>query len=94
VDADAELGFGGDERRYEAAVSILRELGIGSVRLLTNNPAKIAYLRGSGIVVDERVSVEGEVTRQNESYLRTKVNRSGHLMDVDALPRKDSDAAG
>lgn len=94
VDADAELGFGGDERRYEAAVSILRQLGIGSVRLLTNNPAKIAYLRGSGIVVDERLSVEGEVTPQNEGYLRTKVNRSGHLMNVDALPRKDSDAAG
>ena len=94
VDANTRLGFAIDARDFGVAARMLSLLGQNRVRLLTNNPAKIAYLRGSGIVVDERLSVEGEVTPQNEGYLRTKVNRSGHLMNVDALPRKDSDAAG
>ncbi|WP_244490659.1 GTP cyclohydrolase II RibA [Aureimonas frigidaquae] len=88
VDADAELGFGGDERRYEAAVAILKALKIGTIRLLTNNPSKIAYLRGSGLCVEERIPVEGAVTGENENYLRTKVRRAGHLMDVDAMTRR------
>lgn len=85
VDADAQLGFGGDERRYEAAVAMLKELGVRSVELLTNNPAKMAYLAASGIEVLARVAVEGNVTAENENYLRTKVARSGHMMDVDSM---------
>ncbi|KAA0970527.1 GTP cyclohydrolase II RibA [Aureimonas fodinaquatilis] len=90
VDADAHLGFGGDERRYEAAVAMLRGLGVHSVELLTNNPAKIAYLSASGIEVLARVPVEGSVTTENENYLRTKVARSGHIMDVDTMIERNS----
>lgn len=85
VDADAELGFEADERRYEAAVAMLRELGIGKVRLLTNNPNKIAWLKAAGIEVVERLPLLGRTTTQNLRYLETKTRRAGHMMDVEAL---------
>jgi GTP cyclohydrolase II len=83
VDADAVLGFGTDERRYEAAVAILLALGYTRVDLLTNNPAKIAHLRAGGIEVVGRTPSVGEVTDQNRDYLRTKARRAGHMIDVD-----------
>ncbi|MCD7098379.1 GTP cyclohydrolase II RibA [Stenotrophomonas sp. MMGLT7] len=85
IDADAQLGFGADERRYGSAVAMLRGLGIAQVRLLTNNPAKAERLRASGIDVVERIPVTGRITHENEQYLRTKAARAGHLLDVDAL---------
>lgn len=85
VDADAHLGFGADERRYEAAVAMLEGLGIRRVNLLTNNPAKIAWLRASGIDVVERTGVIGTVTPENVRYLETKARRARHMLDVDAL---------
>ncbi|MFC4728584.1 GTP cyclohydrolase II RibA [Coralloluteibacterium thermophilus] len=85
IDADAQLGFGADERRYETAVAMLRGLGIRRVELLTNNPAKVMHLRSAGVDVVRRTEVAGEVTHENEHYLRTKAARSGHLLDVDAL---------
>ncbi|MBC8130391.1 MAG: GTP cyclohydrolase II RibA [Rhizobiaceae bacterium] len=85
VDADAELGFGADERRYEAAVAMLRKLGIAKVRLLTNNPSKIAWLKAAGIEVVERLPLLGRTTTQNLHYLETKTRRSGHMLDVEAL---------
>lgn len=85
IDADAQLGFGPDERRYASAVAMLHGLGIGRVRLLTNNPSKVERLGAAGIAVDERIPVTGHVTDENENYLRTKAARAGHVLDVDAL---------
>ncbi|PYE43094.1 GTP cyclohydrolase II [Rhizobium sp. PP-F2F-G20b] len=85
VDADAELGFAEDHRRYEAALAILKLLSISEVVVFTNNPTKIAALRDGGIIVHSRTAVTGRVTQQNEQYLRTKALRNGHLLDLDTL---------
>ncbi|MFC6840318.1 GTP cyclohydrolase II RibA [Xanthomonas theicola] len=85
IDADAQLGFGADERRYGSAAAMLRGLGIRRVRLLTNNPSKAERLRATGIDVVERIPVTGAITAENERYLRTKAARAGHALDVDAL---------
>ncbi len=85
IDADAQLGFGADERRYGSAVAMLRGLGVARVQLLTNNPTKAQRLRSAGIEVTECVPVTGEITPENEGYLRTKAARAGHHLDVDAL---------
>lgn len=85
IDADAQLGFGPDERRYTGAVMILRTLGITRIQLLSNNPTKVERLRAAGIIVEQRIPVIGQITEQNEHYLRTKVSRAGHDLDIDAL---------
>lgn len=85
IDADAQLGFGPDERRYGGAVAMLRGLGISSIQLLTNNPSKADRLRAAGIEVQGRIPITGEITHENEQYLRTKATRAGHALDVDAL---------
>ncbi len=85
IDADAMLGFGPDERRYEGAAAMLRGLGVGQVRLLSNNPEKVDRLRAAGVEVIERLPVTGRITADNEGYLRTKAARAGHALDVDAL---------
>ncbi|MCD9027359.1 GTP cyclohydrolase II RibA [Luteimonas sp. BDR2-5] len=87
IDADAQLGFGADERRYGTAAAMLQGLGIRRVALLTNNPDKVARLREAGIDVVERHPLTGHVTAENEQYLRTKARRAGHALDVDALIR-------
>lgn len=85
IDADAQLGFGADERRYSSAVAMLRGLGVQRVQLLTNNPSKVQHLRNAGIDVVDCVPVTGDITAENEQYLRTKAARAGHHLDVDAL---------
>jgi GTP cyclohydrolase II len=85
IDADAQLGFGADERRYGSAVAMLRALGVQRIQLLTNNPTKVQHLRKAGIEVVGCVPVTGEITHENEQYLRTKAARAGHHLDVDAL---------
>lgn len=85
IDADAQLGFGADERRYDSAVAMLRGLGVQRVQLLTNNPSKAQRLRNAGIDVVDCVPVTGDITAENEQYLRTKAARAGHHLDVDAL---------
>jgi GTP cyclohydrolase II len=86
IDADRYLGFRGDERNFAVAVQILKSLGIGRIRLLTNNPAKIAALRQAGLDVVERLPIGGEINRHNERYITTKRDRAGHLIDVSTLP--------
>lgn len=81
LDADAELGFHEDHRRYEAASAMLRLLGIGSVVLHTNNPTKVAALTRDGIAVAERTGVPARITVENIDYLRTKSRRAGHIID-------------
>lgn len=85
VEANLMLGHEADERDYTLAAAILRDLAVRSVRLMTNNPAKIDSLRALGIPVRERVPLEGPVTPDNAAYLRTKVDRMHHLLDLDAL---------
>ncbi len=85
IDADAELGLAEDHRRYEAAVAMLRHLGIARVAVYTNNPTKIAGLELGGIEVEARSPVTGRVTAENENYLRTKTLRAGHMLDLETL---------
>ena len=87
VDADGVLGFGADERMYDAAVAILRHLEITQVELLTNNPAKVAAVEEGGISVLERTPIFGGINRHNLRYVRAKLDRSGHwLMDMISQP--------
>jgi GTP cyclohydrolase II len=80
VDANQHLGFEPDERTYRAAAVMLRHLGIDSVRLLTNNPAKVEALAQEGITVVERLPHSTTPNRHNVGYLKTKASRSGHLL--------------
>ncbi len=72
VDANLHLGFGADLRDYSVAAAVLQQLGITSVRLLTNNPAKVQGLEKNGIHVRERVSLVIKATSHNIDYLNTK----------------------
>ena len=78
VDANLDLGLPADARHYGTATQVLRDLGVESVRLLTNNPAKEASLEDFGIVVAERVPLTTHPTHHNLTYLRTKRDRMGH----------------
>ena len=79
IDANEQLGFDADERVYLPAAQILRDLGFTRVRLLTNNPAKVAALAACGLEVVERVPHAFPATTHSEKYLETKATRSGHL---------------
>ncbi len=80
VDANLRLGFDADERIFRPAAEMLRLLGFSQVRLLTNNPDKVAGLEACGIAVTERVSHAFPANLHNDFYLRTKKDRSGHLL--------------
>ena len=80
VDADCTLGFGADERLYDAAIEMLRQLRIKRVRLLTNNPEKVRALREAGIDVAEREALYGTLNRHNLAYVKAKVSRAGHWL--------------
>lgn len=82
VEANRLLGHGADERDYTIAALMLQDLGVSSVRLLTNNPEKIESLEEHAIQVTERVPLEPHVNRHNADYLRTKVNRMRHLLNL------------
>jgi GTP cyclohydrolase II len=85
VDANLLLGHGEDERDYATAALILKDLGVPSVRLLTNNPLKIESLQACGIPVVARVPLPPQVTTENATYLLTKVLRMNHLLNLDAF---------
>lgn len=91
VDANRLLGFADDLRRYDVAAEILRDLGVGSIRLMTNNPTKVASLRQEGVLVDRRVASRIESHRHNRAYLVTKRDRMGHLIDDAALAANSGD---
>ncbi len=84
VDANLELGHEADERDYEIAALILKDLDVASIRLLTNNPSKIDGLRSFGIDVVACEPLQPQVTSENMSYLVTKATRMGHLLDLGA----------
>lgn len=80
-DADEMLGFGPDQRRFDFAAEMLRQLGVTQVRLITNNPDKIAALQGAGLEVVSHQRGLGRVTSENRRYLASKRDRAGHLIE-------------
>jgi 3,4-dihydroxy 2-butanone 4-phosphate synthase/GTP cyclohydrolase II len=78
VQANLKLGFGEDERDYGVGASIMRELGLGKIRLISNNPVKRAGLEGYGISIVEAVPLEIPANPYNEFYLKTKASKMGH----------------
>lgn len=82
IDANIHLGFEADERSYEIAVTILKDLDISRIRLLTNNPEKIDALTELGIEITERVPLIIEPQSGNADYLRTKQDQMGHMLDL------------
>jgi GTP cyclohydrolase II len=82
VDANLRLGFEADARKYDVATAMLADLGVVSVRVLTNNPAKVDALRADGVTVTGRVAMDVQPNQHNRGYLDTKRMRMGHLIRV------------
>src|SRR5580693_6198763 len=81
VEANVELGYRPDCREFELPAAILKQLGVGSVRLITNNPEKVEALEAAGIIVAERISAEIEPEETFERYLKIKREKMGHIYD-------------
>ncbi|MBX9989876.1 GTP cyclohydrolase II RibA [Phreatobacter oligotrophus] len=84
-DADEVLGFDLDQRRFDFAAEMLKQLGIRSIDVMTNNPIKIAAMTEAGIEVHAERRVIGRATDENVRYLTSKRDRAGHAIDADAL---------
>jgi len=82
VDANLRLGHASDEREYGVGAQILREIGIGKIRLITNNPVKRAALEGYGLEIVENIPLEISTNPYNEFYMKTKKERMGHLLKM------------
>jgi GTP cyclohydrolase II len=82
VEANVELGYAADCRGYELPAEVLKLLDVKSVKLMTNNPEKVAALESAGIVVVERVSAEVELLDSFAGYLKTKQEKMGHIVEM------------
>jgi 3,4-dihydroxy 2-butanone 4-phosphate synthase/GTP cyclohydrolase II len=82
VEANLQLGFEADERDYGIGASILRALGLGKLRLITNNPKKRIALEGYGLTIVENIPIIIDPNPHNEFYLRTKVEKMGHFINI------------
>ena len=80
VEANHRLGFEDDERDFRIGANMLRAMGFERLRLITNNPAKVAMMNGCGLEVVERVPLKVGRTRFNAHYLETKASKSGHIL--------------
>ncbi len=81
VEANEKLGFKADHREFELPALILQQLGVKQIRLLSNNPQKVAAMEDAGIKVVERVSAEVEPHAESAKYMKTKQEKLGHLVD-------------
>lgn len=84
VEANEALGFKPDLRDYGIGAQILSELGLHTLKLITNNPKKVIGLEGYGLKITERIPLEIEPNEENEFYLRVKKDKMGHLLDLDS----------
>ena len=82
VDANIQLGFSPDERDYGVGASILREIGVRKMRLISNNPVKRIGLEGYGLEIVENVGIEVGINQHNEYYMHTKKERMGHNLKL------------
>jgi GTP cyclohydrolase II len=82
VEANVELGYAADCREFELPAEVLKMLGVAQVRLITNNPDKVAALEAGGIAVIERISAEVVPQESFEKYLKTKQEKMGHIVEV------------
>jgi len=87
VEANLALGFRDDEREYGVAAHMLHSLKVNSIRLITNNPRKIADLTARGIKINGRIPMVIPPNQYNSFYLETKASKSGHIMDFNAQER-------
>ena len=85
VEANLELGFPADLRDYGIGAQILVDLGLSTIRTMTNNPKKVIALEGHGLTITERVPIEVAPQSENLAYLRTKRDKLGHLLEHEAL---------
>lgn len=81
VDANLSLGFENDRRKYDDAIAVMKQLRSKPVKLITNNPKKINALQNAGMPIIGRIPLWGDISVYNEKYLKTKVERSGHLQE-------------
>ncbi len=89
VDANLHLGHLADEREYDIAELMLKDLKVKSVSLITNNPNKIDELIKLGVQVDKRIPIETHIHHDNQDYLKTKVEKMSHILSI---PENDKDA--
>lgn len=82
VDANIQLGFKADERDYGVGATILHELGVSKIKLMTNNPKKRVGLEGYGLEIVENIPIEIPVNQYNEHYMQTKKDKMGHLLHL------------
>jgi 3,4-dihydroxy 2-butanone 4-phosphate synthase/GTP cyclohydrolase II len=92
VEANEELGFPADSREYGIGAQILVDLGVTTMRVMTNNPAKYGGLEGFGLEISERVPLEITPNEENIAYLRTKQQKMGHLLGLGEDPAEEVDA--
>ena len=90
VDANLLLGHDPDERDYSIAAAIIREFGIRSVHMMTNNPDKLKSLEESGVQVTSRIPLETGWNEENREYLRTKVQRMDHKLELNSTHPTES----
>jgi len=83
VEANEALGHCADCRNYDVGAYILKEIGAKTIRLITNNPAKIEGLEDSGIVVVDRVPIEMKIDEHNRRYIKTKADRMNHIINME-----------
>ena len=84
LEANLALGFAGDEREYYIGAQILKDLGVRTMRLLTNNPDKVYQLSDFGLEIVERVPIQMNATAYDRAYLLTKQRRMGHLLHYES----------